>query len=589
MDKYLILEVANCHGGDMDYLLSLIDEFKNVGKTGIKFQPLHPDKIATPDFAWYDVYKQLYFDIAEWGAIIEKSIESKEVWLDIFDTYGVSVYSTYNAKIKGVKLQPSILYNQAVIDELSKIELAEKVLIINISALELGQIAERIKILEAQLKPAEIWLEVGFQSYPTELIDSALIKIGIIKETFKRKIVFADHADGKGEDAIWLPIMAAMQGADIIEKHILHSSLETKYDFYSSIPVSKFTEFQTKLGNYLQLLSQPFINSREKTYLNNSIQIPIIKRKLVAGTLVNTSLDIDFKRSGQLGLNTLQVRDLQHDFHILSNDVEVGVTLKKENFKKATIATIIACRLKSSRLEKKALLKIGELSSVETCLKSCLQFSNTHYTVLATSTTTQDEELKNYTYNNQVVFHQGDPEDVIHRYLDITRKLNIDIVIRVTADMPFVSKEITEVLLKSHFEHGADYTVAKNVAVGMGVEIMNVSALERIKKHFISADYSEYMTWYFQNNPEHFKLNFVELSPDLVRDYRLTLDYQEDLDVFNAIQKHLDDNKLESNLKNIFDFLDKNSEINALNSHISLKYRTDKKLIDTLNKQTKIH
>ena len=32
-----------------------------------------------------------------------------------------------------------------------------------------------------------------------------------------------------------------------------------------------------------------------------------------------------------------------------------------EDFKKANIASIIACRLKSSRLPKKAVLKIGEL------------------------------------------------------------------------------------------------------------------------------------------------------------------------------------------------------------------------------------
>lgn len=60
-----------------------------------------------------------------------------------------------------------------------------------------------------------------------------------------------------------------------------------------------------------------------------------------------------------------------------------------------------------------------------------------------------------------MVFHKGDPEDVIKRYLGIVEKLKIDIIIRVTADMPFVSSIIVEKLLKSHFSEGADYTISK--------------------------------------------------------------------------------------------------------------------------------
>jgi N,N'-diacetyllegionaminate synthase len=588
MLPYQILEVANCHGGKLDYLLSLLDEFKLIKPAGIKFQPLHPDKIATPDFAWYEVYKELFFDLNEWNTIINKARESKEIWIDVFDTYGVEVFVNFKKDVKGVKLQPSILYNQSVIDALKNTQLNGKILIINISALELNAIEERVNNLRNSLRPDEIWLEVGFQSYPTELLDCALVKIKTIKEKFNCKIVFADHADGKSDDAIWLPIMAAMNGADVIEKHILHSTLETKYDYFSSINIDSYNVFSNKLNDYLKLQHQPFINEREKAYLNNTIQIPISNKKIKSGSLVNLSNDADFKRSGQKGLNTKELIELQKSFHILSADVDSGKSFNKENFKQATIATIVACRLKSSRLEKKALLKIGDISSVEKCLQSCLQFANTHYTILATSTNEQDAELNDYTYIPQVIFHRGDPDDVIRRYLDIADKLKIDVIIRVTADMPYVSSEITEILLKSHFENGSDYTISTKVAVGSGVEIINVEALLKIKNHFKEANYSEYMTWYFQNNPEHFKLNFVDLPKELVRDYRLTLDYKEDLELFNEVQKYLDSNSLKATTYNIYKFLDENPEISKINNHITLTYRTDQKLIDTLNRETKI-
>lgn len=588
MVPYQILEVANCHGGNFDYLLSLIDEFSFIKGVGMKFQPLHPDKIATKDYEWYKVYEQLYFDFSQWKDIIENASKTKDIWLDLFDDYGVDVFKENREKIKGIKLQASILYNEGIINGLEKAEIFDKILIINISALDINEIRNRLDFFYSKLKPSEIWIEVGFQAYPTEINDSGVIKIDILKKHFANKIVFADHVDGNTDDSIWLPIFAVLSGADIIEKHIMHSKFETKFDYFSSITFEKYNSFIDILNRYNESKNQPFINEREKIYLKNSIQIPISKVPIVSGSLIHTSSQLEFKRSGQVGLSTKEIIDLQKSRYILNTDIAKHQTFKKENFKKAVIATIVACRMKSTRLKRKSLEKIGNITSVERCLESCLNFSNTNFTILATSDLEDDQILKNYTYSPSVIFHSGDPEDVISRYLGIIDQLRIDVVIRVTADMPFVSNTIVEYLLTSHFESGADYTVAKSSAVGTSAEIFNANCLRKIKNHFPSADYSEYMTWYFQNNPEHFKLNFVELPDNLVRNYRLTLDYQEDLDLFIAIQKHIDETKKPNNIETIFEFLDTNPDIAAINSHIQLKYKSDKNLIALLDRETKI-
>ncbi len=279
-------------------------------------------------------------------------------------------------------------------------------------------------------------------------------------------MVFADHADAEGEDTIWLPIFAAMEGVQAIEKHIRHSSLETRYDHFSSLKPEKYAQFRMTLDNYLNLKDRPFINAKETAYLQNSVQIPIAKRVLQKGKQIDFNEDLEFKRSGKTGMDILTVKKRQQDFHILAVDVQKGEPLKQEYFKKATIATIVACRLKSSRLHKKAMLPIGKLTSVEKCLKSCLNFKNINHTILATSTHPDDQELENYKFNEQVIFHRGHLEDVIQRYLDIIDTLKIDVIIRVTADMPYVSADIAEFLLNEHFKSGADYTVAITAAVG---------------------------------------------------------------------------------------------------------------------------
>src|SRR5690606_18860609 len=134
------------------------------------------------------------------------------------------------------------------------------------------------------------------------------------------------------------------------------------------------------------------------------------------------------------------------------------------------------------------------------CIKNCLKLDHVNQTILATSTVDQDAPLENYTYRPDVKFFRGHPDDVIQRYLGVADQFNLDVIIRVTADMPFVSNEILQILLQSHFENGADYTVGKDAAVGTNLEIINVSALKYVKQFFPNADYSEYMTWDFQNN-----------------------------------------------------------------------------------------
>ena len=585
---YNIIEIANTHGGSVEYIHSLLNEYAHYKKGfGVKFQPFKYNKIATEDYEYYDIYKSIFISEQDWNVIINKANETKDIWLDIFDEYGVQILKNNISNITGIKLQASVLFNKRVLNALSLINLTNKKVIINISAYEITQIKERISEIMELIRPEEILIELGFQSYPTELSDSGLSKIKELKANFKNRIVFADHVDGRSEDTILLPIIATLLGADVIEKHIMHSSLETKYDMFSSVTVEQYDKYTKLQKNYSELLSKPFITNKEKEYLKNTIQIPTLTENVKKGSLISVS-QISYKRSGNTGLNTKELEKMLRNFNILATDKTKGETLKLEDFKQATIAVIVACRLKSTRLPRKALLPIGDYSSIELCLKNTLKFENVNYTILATSTEGEDAELENHNYRDDIIFHRGNPEDVIDRYLEIARNLKIDIIIRVTGDCPYVSNDICQYLLMSHFLKGADYTSGEGAAVGTSVEIINVDALEKVKSYFQEANFSEYMTWYFQNNPDHFKLNKVDLPEKWCRNYRLTLDYQEDLTLFNEIERYLKEKNIEYSIDKLFEYLDDNPQIANINSHLTLKYKTDKELINKLNEVTKI-
>ncbi len=587
---YNIIEIANVHGGDFNYLKNLIQEFKDTdGIDGVKFQPFKYDQIALPDFSWYDMYIKLFFDEQKWKEIITESAKSFDVWIDTFDDYSLKIIDQNLNAIHGLKFQASILYNKNLIKQFEKIDLKDKIVLLNISGLELNNIQGIIDDFAKSLNPKEIVLQVGFQGYPTALEDNGLNKIGILKNTFKHRISFTDHLDAASDDSLILPVFAAMQGAEIIEKHVCLSGNKPEYDHYSSLTIDRYKIYLNNLKKFTSLLEQEYINEKEANYLNSTIQIPVLNRDLEAGKTPNLETDFVFKRSSQAGLRTTEVASYINSWHVLQTDKKAGETLKNEDFKKANIAAIIACRLKSSRLTKKALLKIGDLSSVEFCIKSAMKFTNVNHTILATSDVEEDAELENYTYSPSVIFHKGHPMDVIKRYLDIIDQLKIDVIVRITADMPYMADEILQPILKSHFETGADYSRAKAASIGTNLEVINVAALKKVKRHFPNADYSEYMTWYFVNNAEHFKINEINLPDQWIRDYRLTLDYAEDLEMFNKIEAYFAENKIESSLKEVIKYLDKNPDIANINRKMETKYLTDQTLIDLLNKVTKIN
>ena len=166
--------------------------------------------------------------------------------------------------------------------------------------------------------------------------------------------------------------------------------------------------------------------------------------------------------------------------------------------------------------------------------------------------------------------------------------IDIDVFIRVTGDMPFVSDEILQILLNSHFETAADFTTARRATLGTNLEIINTSSLIRLNNLMPKANFSEYMSWYFFNNINYFKINYVDLPSVLISNERLTLDYEEDLIMFNKLDEYFKFSKNKVNLQKIIQFLSKRKEVSNINNFIIPKYVSNKKLINKLKTVTKI-
>jgi len=589
----ILLECANSHGGDKTIFEKTIKKFckNNYKNLHIKFQPFKFDELSTKNYKWYNVYKKLFFKEDYWNKIIKLAQSNyKGVWIDISDSYSLKILKINIKRIYGIKLQSSALSNQIIFENLKKINLKETNIIINVAGYDLKKVKYFYsKFLSLNCK--KVTLQLGFQAYPTKISDSNLEKISILKKNIDCKnISYADHLDSGDPYSIFLPITAYFFGAEIIEKHIALKGKNAKYDGFSSINYQQFDQMCENFHNYkVSLKIKSKISNDEKKYLSTSIQKPVLNKDVKFGSLISEN-DIDYKRSNNKSVSLEKFLKRQSNHYMLKKDLKKDTPLNISNLQKANIATIIACRLKSERLKKKALIKIDKnFSLIDKCIQSCKKIDNNIKVILATSNLKEDMELKKVATLNKVKFVCGDPNDVVKRYLLACRRFKIDVVLRVTGDCPYISKEISNYLLKKHFETGADFTEAKSMPIGAGCQIINVEALKRVISYNKKALLSEYMNIYFTNNQNLFKINSVDLPSWMIRDYRLTVDYHQDIMFFKKIYSFFNKEKKILNLKNLLIFLDKNKKIRDINSNLKLKYKTDKNLIKKLLKETKIN
>lgn len=588
----LIYEVANFHGGDVEQIFRVIDALAPLSypHRAIKFHPISADALATPDFSAYELYQQLGFDAATWERVIGTANERiGAVWIEMADANCAAVFAANKARIAGAKFQASMVDNREVLAAFTEAQGDTPVdVMVNVSGYELTDLEAVVSRFLA-VPHRTLTLQIGFQGYPTEVSDTLFNKIAIIRARFTDlRLAFADHIAGELDMAKRVPLLAAALGCQIVEKHVCLDRANTRYDGWSALEPAEIAALQTELASLPLLFGEQFVAAAEREYLRKSLVKPLAAHTLSRGRFVSLG-DVIFRRSPHDGLTYSSLTTAQtRDRMIAARDIPEGNALPPDAFRRARVACIVACRMKSSRLPKKALLPIAGMPSVERCLDGVLRTKGLDLVCLATSTHEDDAILGEYTLGGRALFHRGDPDDVLRRYLDVCETQDIDVICRVTADCPTPSAEVIEYLLKRHFETGADFTRSRREAVGTGAHIINVEAMKRVLALKGRAEYSEYMNLYFENNPEHFRISIVDLPNALIRDHRLTLDYPEDLAMFEALFAELARRGREADIRAIFEVLDECPEIAGINGDISPKYKADLALIELLGRVTRI-
>ena len=253
------------------------------------------------------------------------------------------------------------------------------------------------------------------------------------------------------------------------------------------------------------------------------------------------------------------------------------------------VGVLVAVRMKSTRLPRKALIEIQGRTIIEHLLERVKAARMPNVVIVCTSTHPDDAILIDVAKKARVKWFAGSEEDVMERFLGAARQEGVDIIVRATGDCPLKDPEYIDKAIAHLIATGADYARVVGMPVGTGSEVFTTKALEKAHSYAIDPNYSEYMSFYFWNNPEIFHIEEIKCDSSVRRpDYRLTVDEIADIHLMEEIYQRLCQGETIFPLKEVIELLDSNPKLVAINKEIKLKWRDDNEFVDFLNEKTRL-
>lgn len=210
----------------------------------------------------------------------------------------------------------------------------------------------------------------------------------------------------------------------------------------------------------------------------------------------------------------------------------------------------IQARSASHRLPNKVHMKVGGITILNNVLTACKraadyidrQYTKFHAKCSIGLLIPKEDHIANI-YGSAVTIYQGDPEDVLSRYVQAAAAENADFIVRITADCVDIEQHCISRHIKSALIHKRDYTANTHYRTypeGYDTEILSRRLLGWLDENAKTAYDREHVTTLigvgktFPFQDSNGKPNKCHVLQN--KDYseiKTSIDTQEDLDVAN--------------------------------------------------------
>lgn len=236
---------------------------------------------------------------------------------------------------------------------------------------------------------------------------------------------------------------------------------------------------------------------------------------------------------------------------------------------------VVQARMGSTRLPGKVLRKVKGKPLIVHTLDRLRQCKTLDHIILATSTLPQDQVLLNLAKEEGIEGFAGSEEDVLDRYYRAALRHRPETVVRCTGDCPLIDPEVTDLVVRRHWEKKRDYTsntLVRSYPRGLDTEAMKFVILERAAREAVKDYEREHVTPYIYKHPELFSIEQVRAEPQkTLPDLRLCVDTIEDFELIREVFENLYDRNPFFPVEEIVALVGSHPEMMKINAHVQQK------------------
>lgn len=525
----VIAEIANAHQGDPAVAYELATAALAAGADAVKFQIYFAEELLTESHPRFAHFRRQAFGEDVWRTLLAKvQGQGARVYCDVFGLDALRVAA--EAGVTGYKVHSSDLGNEALLGALAR---TRRRLLLSAGGSTVREIARAVRTV-TRGNPARPVLLHGFQSYPTPLEDTRLARLTWLHELFGEAcdVGYQDHVDAEDPFAVTLPVLAVGLGATVIEKHVTLDRAARGVDYYSALEPAEFAEFVRAIRRAeLARGGEPeqFAPS-ERTYRRQMKKHWVSRRPLRQGEILGPE-DVVMKRAE----SAAEAVELEHLLgRPLLGDRPREHVLTRADLSQRVWALVVA-RMRSSRLPGKALVDVGGMPALSHLFQRLKQAGCVERIVLCTTREAADDPLVRLAEHAGIGAFRGETEDVLARMLGALEGHAVDVVLRVTGDDILVDPEYLDRAVAHHLAVNAEYTDMKALPSGTEVEVFDAAVLRLLAALARDGSGTEYLTSYVVHHRDQFRTTSGPVDPPHRRDWRLTLDTPEDLEVIRRL------------------------------------------------------
>ncbi|MAI97408.1 MAG: glutamate-1-semialdehyde aminotransferase [Rhodobacteraceae bacterium] len=237
--------------------------------------------------------------------------------------------------------------------------------------------------------------------------------------------------------------------------------------------------------------------------------------------------------------------------------------------KNQSIVAIVQARMNSTRLPGKVLKMLGEMPALELLLRRLKKSKCIDKIIVATSTDSKDNGLKEVVANLGFDCFRGSENNVLERYVEAMKSTTAETIVRITGDCPLIDPTIVDKVIEKYAKENVKYASNVNPPSfpdGMDVEVIDRGTMESLIAISLEKRDLEHVTSAIHRDTKLAKTNLS--NPIDLSKIRLTLDENEDLEVIRSIVNHFSP-RIDFTLEEIIDLYNQDSSMFDRNKHLN--------------------